>query len=152
MAIVTSDLIRPAWDEAATSVKRTCIRDPHVNPALRIGLMLSSRKSKRRTNPIARALRTPTFRQKKIRPKKGRGSYSRVKRSETPLSFDVSISLYPTQLVSDQAKNFECLVYQLFLCLGCWRCRFPCMAGVEALKVLGVFHERRHVVDANGIP
>ena len=45
--------------------------------------MSSSRKSKRRTNPIARALRTPTFRQRKVRPKKGRGSYSRVKRSET---------------------------------------------------------------------
>ncbi|MFP6705908.1 MAG: alternative ribosome rescue factor ArfA [Alphaproteobacteria bacterium] len=40
--------------------------------------MSSSRKSKRRTNPIAKALRTPTFRQRKIRPKKGRGSYSRA--------------------------------------------------------------------------
>ncbi|MCS5604356.1 MAG: ribosome alternative rescue factor ArfA [Alphaproteobacteria bacterium] len=28
----------------------------------------------------ARALRTPTFRQRRVRPKKGRGSYSRVKR------------------------------------------------------------------------
>jgi hypothetical protein len=34
---------------------------------------------KRRTNPIARALRTPTFRQRKVRPKKGRGSYLRAR-------------------------------------------------------------------------
>ncbi|MDP6023649.1 MAG: alternative ribosome rescue factor ArfA [Alphaproteobacteria bacterium] len=36
---------------------------------------------KRRINPIARALRTPTFRQRKVRPKKGRGSYSRANRT-----------------------------------------------------------------------
>ncbi|MEE1557627.1 MAG: alternative ribosome rescue factor ArfA [Alphaproteobacteria bacterium] len=28
---------------------------------------------------MARALRTPTFRQRKVRPKKGRGSYSRAR-------------------------------------------------------------------------
>ncbi|MFP6705878.1 MAG: alternative ribosome rescue factor ArfA [Alphaproteobacteria bacterium] len=43
--------------------------------------MSSSRKYKRRTNPIAKALRTPTFQQRKIRPKKGRGSYSRANRT-----------------------------------------------------------------------
>jgi hypothetical protein len=33
----------------------------------------------RRTNPIARVLRTPTFRQRKVRPKKVRGSYLRCR-------------------------------------------------------------------------
>ncbi|MDP6020811.1 MAG: alternative ribosome rescue factor ArfA [Alphaproteobacteria bacterium] len=36
---------------------------------------------KRNTNPVTRARRTPTFRQRKVRPKKGRGSYSRVSRT-----------------------------------------------------------------------
>ncbi|MBN4083146.1 ribosome alternative rescue factor ArfA [bacterium AH-315-B06] len=31
-------------------------------------------------DPIARALRTPMFRQRKIRPKKGKGNYSRARR------------------------------------------------------------------------
>jgi stalled ribosome alternative rescue factor ArfA len=34
---------------------------------------------------LARALRTPTFRQRKIRPKKGRGSYSRAKIDDKPV-------------------------------------------------------------------
>ena len=42
--------------------------------------MSSSGKSKRRSNPIARALPTPPFRLRTIRPKKGRGSYSLVSR------------------------------------------------------------------------
>ncbi|HJM90884.1 MAG: alternative ribosome rescue factor ArfA [Alphaproteobacteria bacterium] len=35
-------------------------------------------KKKRNTNLATKALRTPTFRQRKVRPKKGRGSYSRA--------------------------------------------------------------------------
>ena len=54
--------------------------------------MSSSRKSKRRTNPIARALQTPAFRQRKARPKKGRGSYSRAEagRGHEQIKFFVS--------------------------------------------------------------
>ncbi|MFP6705953.1 MAG: alternative ribosome rescue factor ArfA [Alphaproteobacteria bacterium] len=39
---------------------------------------------------MARALRTPTFRQRKVRPKKGRGSYSRANRT--------SVSFIPFEL------------------------------------------------------
>jgi len=54
--------------------------------------MSSSRKYKRRTNPIAKALRTPTFQQRKIRPKKGRGSYSRANRT--------SVSFIPFEMIA----------------------------------------------------
>ena len=63
----------------------------------------SSRKSKRqrRTNPIARARRTPTFRQRKARPKKGRGSYSRARatgRLQQPLLFATGIVFAPRRI------------------------------------------------------
>ena len=87
--------------------------------------MSSLSKSKHRTNPTTRALRTPTFRQRKIRPKKGRGSYSRDSRNSRAASQDFSTAVGSLYGDADVAVRYSfCLQYVSCLLKdhSCWVC------------------------------
>ena len=67
----------------ATALAKSVARLEDGSPASPVGELIDVivKEVETATNPIARALRTPTFRQRKVRPKKGRGSYLRARRN-----------------------------------------------------------------------
>ena len=81
------------YGTTATALAKSVARLEDGSPASPVGelidVIVKEVEAAHQSN--SRALRTPTFRQRKIRPKKGRGSYSRVKR---PLSHFYEAHVY----------------------------------------------------------